>query len=306
VIHSEDPSSSPLFPAEFRAIVVAELTAAGLTVIDWETNGVNVRPVAGGDGQYIGLANLHRRARAVNPTEWPAMVREFIERSSRSKLQSIPTDLNTVSDRLRPRLGQPFDRRQAHPWGIPLPGTGLEITIVIDFPQTMAFVTPEMLTASRKKGEDLLDVALENLRTATPPDYFERASDQLDIYIGHTGDGYDAARALLVEELMPDSPAGFWVAIPSREELAVWPFPALGRVHVLKMFADENFREHAYPVSDEVFWVWHGTWYRFGIALKDDDLVIDAPEPFGEALQELQGDAPPDAPEPPPTGEPGV
>jgi hypothetical protein len=56
------------------------------------------------------------------------------------------------------------------------------------------------------------------------------------------------------------------------------------------MFADENFREHAYPISDELFWVWRGTWYRFGVTLKDSDLVIDAPDPFGEALRELQGE----------------
>lgn len=303
--HSDEPAPISSFPDEFRTVVVVELAAAGLTATDWEQNGVNVRPVAGGDGQYIGLINLYRRAKAATQAEWPAMVREFIERSSRSKLQDIPTDLCGVSDRLRPRLGQPFDRRQAHPWGIPLPGTGLEITIVIDYPQTMAFVTAEMLAKSRKKGEDLLDVAMENLRAATPADYFERASPELDIYIGHVGDGYDAARALLVEELMPESPAGFWVAVPSREELAVWPvsFPALGRVHVLKMFAQENYREHAYPVSDDVFWVWHGTWYRFGIALKGNDLVIDAPEPFGEALRELQGDEPPESPESQPPGE---
>jgi hypothetical protein len=299
----DDPPPLP-FPADFCAVVVAELAAAGMAVADWEKAGVNVRPAAGGERQYLGLANLYRRAKAAPPADWPVMAREFIGRLSTSRTQDIPADLGTVSDRLRPRLGQPFDRTQAHPWGIPLPGTGLEITIVIDFPQTMAFVTPQMLAASRKKGEDLLDVALENLRAATPADYFERASDELDIYIGHAGDGYDAARALLVEELMPDAPAGFWVAIPSREELAVWPvsFPALGRVHVLKMFAEENFRQHAYPVSDEVFWVWRGTWYRFGVALKDNDVVIDAPEPFGEALRELQGDDPPA--EPPP-GEPG-
>jgi hypothetical protein len=150
-----------------------------------------------------------------------------------------------------------------------------------------------MLKKSRKKGEDLLDAALENLRKATPGDYFERASDELDIYVGSLGDAYDATRALLVEEMMPESPAGYWVALPSREELAVWPvsFEALARVHVLKMFAEENYREHAYPITDEVFWVWHGAWYRFGISLKDNDLVIDAPDPFGEALQELRGEA---------------
>ena len=29
---------------------------------------------------------------------------------------------------------------------------------------------------------------------------------------------------------------------------------------------------------------------RVGVTLKDNDLVIDAPDPFGEALQELRGD----------------
>lgn len=281
---------SPL-PDDFRAAVTAQLAATGLDVIDWERTGVNVRPVAG-DEQYIGLANLYRRAKTAEPDEWPELIRGFLNRLSSATSRDIPDDLSTVADRLRPRLGQPFDRGQPHPWGIPLPGTGLEITIVLDFPHTMAFVTDDMLRKSRKTGEDLLDIALDNLRDATPGDYFERASDELDIYLGSLGDAYDAARALLVEELMPDAPAGFWVAIPSREELAVWPvsFPALGRVHVLKMFAEENFREHAYPISDELFWVWRGTWYRFGVTLKENDLVIDAPDPFCEALQELQGE----------------
>jgi hypothetical protein len=290
-----DPSEQPApFPDEFRAAVSAQLTAAGFAVIDWEPSGVNVRPVSGGDAQYIGLANLYRRTKAAGPADWPAMVRAFLNRRAELlKAPAIPDDLTAVLDRLRPRLGRPCDRTdKTPPWGIPLPGTGLEINLVVDCPHGMVYVTGPMLARSRKKGEDLLDVALENLRAATPGDYFERASDELDIYIGHAGDGYDAARALLVEELMPDSPAGFWVTIPCREELAVWPvsFPALGRVHVLKMFADENYREHAYPVSDDVFWVWRGVWYRFGIELDGEELVIDAPDPFGEALEELRGE----------------
>jgi hypothetical protein len=291
-MHNSDDSSPHAFPDDFRAVVIAQLAVAGLSVIEWEQSGVHVRP-ADGKEQYIGLANLHRRAKAAEPSEWPEMIRGFLERLATTKAQNIPDDLGTVADRIRPRLGRPFDRSQQHPWGIPLPGTGLEITLVIDYPHTMAYVTDEMLKKSRKKGEDLLDVALENLRKATPDDYFERVSDELDIYVGSLGDAYDATRALLIEELMPDSPAGFWVAIPSREELAVWPvtFAALQRIHVMKMFAQDNYREHAYPISDEVFWVWHGTWYHFGITLKDNDLVIDAPEPFGEALQELQGDS---------------
>jgi hypothetical protein len=287
-----DEPPSPL-PDDFRATVAAQLAAARYAVVGWHPAGVDVRSPCG-EQQYIGLTNLHRRARAADPSEWPCMIREFLDHVTGAlKSPAIPDDITTVTDRLRPRLGQPFDRSgQKHPWGIPLPGTGLEINLVVDFPHTMAYVTDAMLRKCRRKGEDLLDAALENLRAATPGDFFERACDELDIFIGHTGDGYDSARALLVEELMPDSPAGFWVAVPSREELAVWPvsLPALARVHVLKMFACENYRDHAYPVSDEVFWVWQGTWYRFGVSLKGNDLVIDAPDPFGDALRELGGE----------------
>jgi hypothetical protein len=288
----EPPADSLPFTADFRAAVAAELTAVGYTEVAWEPDGAKVH-TGGLDGQYIGLVNLHRRAAAADPSEWPAMIREFLaHRAAFLKAPALPDDLTTISTRLRPRLGRPCDRTdKTPPWYLPLPGTGLEINLVVDFPHGMVYVTEPMLGRSRKRGEDLLDLALENLRAATPADYFERASDDLDIYLGHLGDGYDAARALLIEELMPDAPAGYWVAIPSREELAVWPvsFPALGRVHALKMYAEENYHKHAYAVSDAVFWVWHGTWYEFGITL-GDEVLLDAPEPFGEALQGLGGE----------------
>src|SRR5205823_7705201 len=100
--------------------------------------------------------------------------------------------------------------------GIPLPGTGLEINLVVDYPHTMAYVTDDMLARTGKSGEDLLDIALANLKADTAPDFFERVSDELDIHVGHCGDGYDAARALLVEDLLPDAPSGLRVAVLSR------------------------------------------------------------------------------------------
>ena len=182
----------------------------------------------------------------------------------------------------------------AYPWGIPLSGTGLEINLVIDFPHTMAYVTEEMIAKTGQAGEDLLDLALANLRADTPPDFFEKVSEELDIYVGHGGDGYDAARALLIDDLLPDSPAGFWVVIPSREELAVWPvsFPALAKIHAIKLFAEDNYREHAYPVTDDVFWVWQGTWYPFGITIDERNVTISPPAEFMTALKELEGDCP--------------
>jgi len=291
--HGEIPTE---MSSGFRATVTHTLIDLGYTVASWEVDGVNVRAPGKdkGDEQYIGLSNLHRRAKGADKAEWPKMIREFLEHLTDVLAgPKIPHDLNTVSDRLRPRLGRPFTRQgKTYPWGIPLPGTGLEINLVIDYPNTMAYVTEEMLRKTGAAGEDLLDLALTNLKANTPSDFFDKVSEELDIFVGHTGDGYDAARALLVEDLLPESPAGFWVAIPSREELAVWPvsFAALSKIHVIKLFAQDNFRDHAYPVTDDVFWVWNGTWYRFGIKVDDKNLTVSPPDEFMAALKLLEGD----------------
>jgi hypothetical protein len=280
-------------PGGFRAAVTVALAGMGYAVVEWEPDGVNVIAPDRDGEQYLGLANLYRRAKAAEKAEWPQMIREFLGHVTGAiSGPKIPDDLTTVADQLRPRLGKPFGREgRAYPWGVMLPGTPLEINLVIDFPHTMAYVSDDMLAKTGKAGEDLLDLALANLKADTAEDFFERVSDELDIYVGHTGDGYDAARALLIEDLLPESPAGFWVAIPSREELAVWPvsFDALSKIHVIKMFARDNFREHAYPVTDEVFWLWQGTWHPFGIKIDEHNVTVSPPDEFLEVLKELEG-----------------
>jgi len=291
----EHPSSgSPsALPSVFRAAVTSALTGMGYAVVGWEPDGVNVIAPDKDGEQYIGLSNLHRRAKAAKKIEWPQMIREFLGHVTAAITDTrIADDLTTIASRLRPRLGKPFTREgKAYPWGISLPGTPLEINLVIDYPNRMAYVTDEMLAKSGKAGEDLLNLALANLRAQTPPDFFDKVSEELDIYVGHTGDGYDSARALLIDDFLPDSPAGFWVVIPSREELAVWPvsFQALGKIHVIKMFAEDNFRDHAYPVTDEVFWVWQGMWYPFGITVDDKNVTVSPPDEFMTALKDLEG-----------------
>ncbi|MBA4065072.1 MAG: hypothetical protein C0501_15425 [Isosphaera sp.] len=284
----EVPSS---LPSGFRAAVTHALAALGYTPTAWEPDGVNVRAPGRTDDQYVGLANLYRRAKAADRAEWPAVIRAFLENVTGALSgPKIPDDLSAVTAQLRPRLGKPFGRHgRAYPWGVPLRGTGLEINLVVDYPNTMAYVTDEMLRKTGRAGEDLLDVALANLRAGTPADFFEPVSGELDIHVGHTGDGYDAARALLVEDLLPPSPAGFWVAVPSREELAAWPvsFAALSKVHVLKLFARDNYREHAYPVTDDVLWVRDGTWHPFDIRVDDTDVTVAPPDGFLAALEEL-------------------
>jgi hypothetical protein len=290
----ENPGSGTptALPGGFRAAITSELSGLGYTVVGWEPDGVIVVAPDRDGEQFIGVANLHRRVRHAAKDKWPRMIRDFLGQVTGAVSEPrIPDDLTAIAERLRPRLGLPFDRAgQAHPWGIPLCRTGLEINLVIDFPHTMAYVTDEMLARSGNSGEDLLDRGLANLRAATPPDYFERVSDDIDIYVGHAGDGYDSARALLIDDLLPDSPAGYWVVIPTREELAAWPvsFAALGRIQIIKLFAEDNYREHAYPVTDEVFWLWRGVWYPFGIKIDENNVTVSPPDEFLEILPELE------------------
>jgi hypothetical protein len=292
----DDPSGEnpTTLPSGFRAAVTHALADVGYSVVSWEADGVNVQAPTKDGAQYLGLSNLFRRTKAADKSEWPTMIREFLSHITGALSGSrIPDDLTTVASQLRPRVGKPFTREgKAHPWGISLPGTDLEINLVIDYPNTMAYVTDDMLKNTGKAGEDLLDIALANLRADTPPDFFEKVSDELDIFVGHTGDGYDAARSLLIEDLLPESPAGFWVAIPSREELVAWPvsFGALQKIHVIKLFAQDNYREHAYPVTDDVFWLWNGAWYRFGISVAEKNVTITPPTEFMEALKQLEGE----------------
>jgi hypothetical protein len=283
-------------PGGFRAAVTDTLRGMGYAVVGWEPDGVNVIAPDKDGEQYIGLSNLHRRAKTAEKDEWPRLIREFLGHVTGAITDTpIPDDLTSIACRLRPRLGRPFARDgNTYPWGIPLCRTGLEINLVIDFPHTMAYVTEEMIAKTGQAGEDLLDLALANLRADTPPDFFKKVSEELDIYVGRGGDGYDAARALLIDDLLPDSPAGFWVVIPSREELAVWPvsFPALAKIHAIKLFAEDNYREHAYPVTDDVFWVWQGPWYPFGITIDEQNVTISPPAEFMTALKELEGECP--------------
>jgi Protein of unknown function (DUF1444) len=296
----DDPGkgAGSALPSGFRAAFTHALTELGYTDLEWEADGVNVYPPGKSTTpkdhkHYIGLSNLYRRAKAAERSEWPGMIREFLDHIAGTFDESaVPDDLNALTERLRPRLGRPFSREaRAYPWGIPLTGTALEINLVIDYPNTMAYVTEDMLKKTNKSAEDLLDLALANLRETTDEDFFEQVSEELDIFVGHSGDGYDAARALLIEDLLPSFPAGFLVAIPSRDELAVWPvsYEALSKIHVIKMFAQDNFRAHAYPVSEDVFWVWHGTWYHFGINIDEKNVTVSPPDEFLVALKELGG-----------------
>jgi hypothetical protein len=287
----EDAGRSSGLSADFRAAVTAELLERDYTVVEWETEGVHVRGPHDAGEQYLGLSNLYRRAQGIERADWPQLIGDFLDHlASISEGPKLPQSLDTLTAQLRPRLGPPFTRElKVRPWSLPLPGTPLVISLVIDFPHAMAYATEEMVQNSQASAEELLDCALDNLRQDTPEDFLQPLSENLDLWLGHTGDGYDASRALIVEELFPqEAPAGLWLALPSRDELYVWPVSPQGLRYLphFKLFAQDNYHKHAYPISDEIFWLYEGRWHPFTIHFQGPDTVSISPPPeFLELLE---------------------
>ncbi len=298
----ERPKSGgePMLPGGFRAAVARELQAHGLTPTNWHAAGVDCVAADGGT-RYVGLANLYRRAKSVAREEWPGMVRHFLGVlvASTSAENAPPESLEAVRGRVRVRVGTPFDLAEAaKPWQRLLPGTPLAMNLVIDSDEYMTYVTVGMMDASEDTPDAWLAVGLANLRDATPDDWLGTFHEETGMRGGNAGDSYDAARALVLEDLGEGSPAGWLVAIPARDWLFALPVTpeSLPGVPLLKVLAEKSFSEDAYPISDEVFWVRAGVWERFPITLTDERADVSPSDAFLAALQELGGAEPGDQP----------
>ncbi|MFY9344112.1 MAG: hypothetical protein WAT39_16600 [Planctomycetota bacterium] len=120
---------------------------------------------------------------------------------------------------------------------------GLVTVYVVDDPTTMVFVCREHLRRWRKAVADVHNLAVQNLA--------RRGGRLQDVRNGatvvHTGDGFDAARVLLLPE-----DEGLLVAIPDRDTL--WVGPEQGQDLARLMATTAAVAEAAlHPVSAQVY-----------------------------------------------------
>ncbi len=277
--------------------------AAGLnwTVSRWLAGAVECVDPEGRE-HVIGLENLYRRARRAERATWPALITEFLNLVDPEQYDNLPTNLADVADRLRLRLGRPLGHSDGpEVWAQPLPGTPLVLNLVVDYPQSMFYVTMAMVQESGHPCEEWLELALANLQAQTPEECFQILHDESGLRQCTVGDAYDSSRALLLDSLLPETSAeGHFIAIPGRDELLVLPVtgPALGFVPLLKSVAEQSFRTAPYAISDEVFWIRAGQWHLFPIELQGDRVTAQPPQEFLEILERLAPDDTEDTDEP--------
>ena len=248
-----------------------------------------------GREQVIGLENLYRRARREERASWPELIANFLEMVECEQHHDPPAALADVADRLLLRLGRPMPPRPEAPevWAQALAGGALSVNLVVDYPQSMFYVTAPMVEESGRPGEEWLNRAVANLQAQTPADCLQVIHEESGIRQCAVGDAYDSSRAFLLDNLIPEtSGEGYLVALPGRDELLVLPVTAssLAYAPLLKNVAEQSFRTAPYAISDEVFWLHEGQWRLFPIEVRGDQVTAQPPPEFLPILERLVPD----------------
>jgi hypothetical protein len=253
---------------------------------------------AAGKEHVIGLENIYRRARRTPREEWPELIAEFLRMAnSAAHSENLPADLASVAGQLMPRLGPPVQlgSSEAKVWHHPLADTNLGVSLVIDYPDRMCYVTDQLVADSGRTGDEWLATACANLLARTPAGCFQQIHEESGLCTCGVADAYDSSRALILDELLPETrSAGYLVVIPGRDELLVLPVAprALPHIHLLKTLAERNYGSAPYPISDEVYWVHEGGWHRFPIDIRSEEVSVVPPSGFVEVLSRM---TPPEA-----------
>jgi len=285
-------SGAPRYPGTFLLAFQEAAAGMGWQVRRWIGDLVEC---ADGEGKLhvVGLENLYRRARRAARADWPGLVSEFLRTVCVAESEAnLPASLDAVAGQLLVRLGHPLRPmpQAARVWSLPLAGTDLCINLVIDYPNRMSYVTEQLVADSGRPGRDWLEQGLTNLRARTPAEWFQVIHQESGMLLASVGDAYDSSRALLVERLLPEVAAdGCFVAVPGRDELAVLAVTAraIPHVHLLKVLAEKSYKSVPYPISGEVFWVYQGSWRPFPIAVRGQEVTVQAPPEFGDILERL-------------------
>ena len=309
--HPGNHSRPARYPGTFLLAFQEALTGLHLQVRRWLGDAVACVDQDGNE-QVVGLENLYRRARQVDRRDWPALITEFLTSLQASPdIDELPEQLAAVAQQLLPRLGPPLKSEVAEiqPWFHPLPGTDLGISLVVDYPSRMCYVTTKMVDDSGRPGSEWVEQAVANLRAQTPPQCLEMLDEDSRMLICCQGDAYDAARSLLLDHLLPEGrEMGWLVAVPRRDEMFVLPVweEALAHIHLLKFLTEKNFKTAPYPISDQIYWIHYGIWRRFLVALGPKRVTLQPPPEFLPILERLappREDAEPEPPAPSPEAE---
>jgi len=248
------------FPPEVAAFLVELENTLAARHPDVQYRGLLVDRFAcllGVDGQEtpVGLHAAFRHAQAF-PNAWPRLVDQLIREVRQVGLDEVAdVDFAAAAPRLLPQVrsrawlgehGCFGDAGLAFRWL----GPDLASVYVLDAEDTMVFVCRSHLRHWRKSVDDIHHLAVANLARRSSADWQQAATAAPQVL--QSGDSYDAARSLLLEQTQ-----GLLVAMPDRDTL--WVGPATGQDLAALMATTAELAAGApHPISSQVYAVKDG------------------------------------------------
>jgi hypothetical protein len=139
----------------------------------------------------------------------------------------------------------------------------------IDLPETILGVTQQLVTEANQPESNWSERALRNLAARTPDDWFEVLDPIGGVRWVTVHDDYAAARALILDRLLPGiAERGWFVAPVSRNNLYFMPateHTANDCVFPILRLARKEYEGVPYQISNQLFWVYQNNWYRYPI-----------------------------------------
>jgi hypothetical protein len=243
---------------QFKQEFYAAAFQAGLLIKSYEANEAVLN--YHGELTRFSLAAMRRRWRAAGPEAREHVVYLQLTAPFEDRFSSAEATLDEVKASLLPRIAPPGYRAERNPTetppSVPIVEGHLHAHVVVNEPATMWFVSNAHLRRWGASLEDLLAVAVENLRRRTDRKKVSKI-DAVEAYLLLSDDSYDAARALVLDTLVDPFPQdGVVVLVPMREVLMFAPVEGPktreALAHMMEL-AYTKCRGATFPVSDQVF-----------------------------------------------------
>lgn len=264
--------------------MAAALVAAGQEILHIDAEGATVRLPGSEDLRDLRFANLRRALASASEAEVEALVAHYVA----GWTGRLPTGPD--GERLLPRLlppGTPSTGLSA-PWVEPLADGHLLLALARDTPTAVRWVTPLELPRLGMPLAAARRLALENL------DELSTLARQAvvaggDRVVLDSGDGYDAARLLLLPGWLP-AVRGVFAVVPSRDLLLAIPVggradlpDALRAAAQLQVRAEALAQRLPYPLSPQLFWRSEGLLARVPTSRQDGSVALTLPEEVARA-----------------------
>lgn len=280
--------------AAFLEAVGHELQQRGLR---HEVGDGTARVERGGEWSDFGLSNLAQFCHSVGRRSWQEAIAThfdnlFAAADAEAGLEELARDFEGIRSLLKVRL---FG--EARMGGIdPTPpasweyAPGLTAAFVYDLPTTVRSVSPAHIEDWGKSRDELLSVALENVRAEPVEEkpMADGASAPIACFADHF---FAASYALLLGERIPPAAKGSAVfAVPHRHALLYAPLVDMGVVesinHLIRT-AMALFRDGPGSISPGLYWWREGGVVLLPAHLDGQDLHFVPPDEFVQALDAL-------------------